>query len=354
MTLSHHMRVFDCASCVLIIALLCVVTQRSEAFVPSLQRSDAFGPMYNSLGHATHAPRQFTHISMTTNTESKIKIGTLAVSPMGMGTLNWPLNKETDQAAEDSLRACYAAGINFIDTAEAYGFGTSEKLTRNCVSAVTQPFWVATKFAPVPWRRDSEDVVNACKASADRLGVEAIDLYQIHWPDIIQPLKAFGVEEVKDEKYWDGIAKCYNMGLIKNVGVSNYGPKLLAKAHAALAARGVPLASNQINYSLLYRKSGSQATVDKCKELGIQPIGYFPLANGLLAGKYTAAGPGGLKGLTMKKYLQGGVTEGGITYPPDGVSPKKKYHYFLCMKQIVDGVFQCYNFAAFFLPPHHK
>ncbi len=181
------------------------------------QRSDAFGPTYNSLTRYRH----FAHISMTANTEAKVKIGTLPVSPMGMGTLNWPLNKEIDQAAEDSLRACYAAGINFIDTAEAYGFGTSEKLTRNCVSAVTQPFWVATKFAPVPWRRNSEDVVDACKASADRLGVEAIDLYQIHWPDIIQPLKAFGVEEVKDEKYWDGIAKCYNMGLIKNVGVSN-------------------------------------------------------------------------------------------------------------------------------------
>jgi hypothetical protein len=51
----------------------------------------------------------------------------------------------------------------------------------------------------------------------------------------------------------------------------------------------------------------------------------------------------------MKKYLQGGVTEGGVTYPPDGVSPtKKKYHYYLCMKHIVDSVFQCYPFAACF------
>ena len=81
------------------------------------------------------------------------------------------------------------------------------------------------------------------------------------------------------------------------------------RAHEALSARGVPIASNQINFSLLYRKSGSEATVDKCKELGIQPIGYFPLANGLLAGKYDAASPPkGLKGMTLKKYLQGGVT----------------------------------------------
>ena len=82
-----------------------------------------------------------------------------------------------------------------------------------------------------------------------------------------------GIEEVKNEKYWDGIAQCYQEGLIKNVGVSNYGVTILEKAHAALSARGVPIASNQINYSLLYRLNGAQATVDKCKELGIQPIG---------------------------------------------------------------------------------
>ena len=168
---------------------------------------------------------------------------------------------------------------------------------------------VATKFAPVPWRRESQDVVKACKASAERLGVSSIDLYQIHWPDIIQPLKGLGIEEKKDQMYWDGIAECYHQGLVKNIGVSNYGPRILERAHEALSARGVPIASNQINFSLLYRKSGSEATVDKCKELGIQPIGYFPLANGLLAGKYDAASPPkGLKGMTLKKYLQGGVT----------------------------------------------
>jgi aryl-alcohol dehydrogenase-like predicted oxidoreductase len=68
------------------------------------------------------------------------------------------------------------------------------------------------------------------------------------------------------------------------VGVSNYGPKLLTRALARLGERGVPLASNQINYSLLYRKQGAQATVDFCQQRGITVLGYFPLANGLLAG----------------------------------------------------------------------
>ena len=127
----------------------------------------------------------------------RTKIGTLDVSSMGMGTLNWPLDKKEDPNAEAALRACIAKGVNLFDTAEAYGFGTSEILTRNCVAAVGAPAIIATKFAPVPWRRRPEDVVDACRASAARLGVEAIDLYQIHWPDIIQPFKAFGVEERK-------------------------------------------------------------------------------------------------------------------------------------------------------------
>ena len=254
--------------------------------------------------------------------EKRVQMGTLEVSPMGIGTLNWPLNKEEDAGAQESLRACLDAGINFVDTAEAYGFGKSEKLTRNCVLGVGEPVVVATKFAPVPWRREPKDVLQACRASADRLGVDSIDLYQIHWPDIIQPLKALGVEEIKDQTYWDGIAECYQQGLIRNVGVSNYGPALLEQAHAALAERGVPIASNQINFSLLYRKSGAQATVYKCRELGVQPIGYFPLANGLLAGRYDQKGPPkGLKGLTLKKYLEGGVTKGGVSYPEGGITP---------------------------------
>eukprot|EP00967_Tisochrysis_lutea_P138972 scaffold251699_cov31-Tisochrysis_lutea.AAC.2 len=203
---------------------------------------------------------------------------------MGMGTLNWPLDKRTDENAAAALKACLDRGVDFFDTAEAYGFGRSEELLADCAAKSGKPVIMATKFAPVPWRQKPSDVVDAAKASASRLGVDSIDLYQIHFPDVIQPLSAFGLERRKDEEYWDGIAQCYEMGLIKNVGVSNYGPKLLARVINRLNERGVPLASNQINYSLLYRKQGAQATVDFCAERNITVLGYFPLANGLLAG----------------------------------------------------------------------
>uniref|UniRef100_A0A7S4W2B6 NADP-dependent oxidoreductase domain-containing protein n=1 Tax=Ditylum brightwellii TaxID=49249 RepID=A0A7S4W2B6_9STRA len=251
----------------------------------------------------------------------QIEVGTMSLSPLGFGTLNLPLDKTQDDAnALDVMKTARAKGVNFIDTAEAYGFGKSESLTSWAAeeagftigaAGVEDGCYIATKFAPVPWRPGAESVVQACQASAQRLGVDSIDLYQIHWPDIIQPLKSIGIEKRKDEQYWDGLAQCYHQGLAKNVGVSNYGPTMIKRAHKALADRGVPLVSNQINFSLV-RYQSSLETIKVCEELGIQVLAYFPLGNGLLAGKYDLNDKSTLptfpKSITMKKYLKGSQT----------------------------------------------
>jgi len=228
---------------------------------------------------------------------------------MGFGMLNLPLDKTDDDDATGVIRAAAAANINFIDTAEAYGFGKSEELTASSILGAGLKLSgpgginVATKFAPVPWRGESNDVVDACKASAEHLGLNAIPLYQIHFPDVIQPLKMFGIESRKDELYWEGLAECYLSGLAQNVAVSNYGPAMIRRVHAALERRGVPLVSNQINFSLMAYKKAAQ-TVQVCEELGVQVLGYFPLANGLLAGRYDKDNmPAFPKSLTMKKYV---------------------------------------------------
>lgn len=242
--------------------------------------------------------------------QDRVKLGTLSISPMGLGTLNLPLDKETDEDTSAVLKTASSMGINFLDTAEAYGFGKSETLTRNSLADVglnisNDGFQVATKFAPVPWRPDGQSVVEACKASAQRLGIDRIPLYQIHFPDIIQPFKAFGKENRKDELYWQGLAECYNSGLVENIGVSNYGPETLLRANEALSKLGVPIASNQINLSLARYRS-SEKTLRICDELGIKVLAYFPLANGLLAGKYSSDNPPSFpKSLTMKKYYEG-------------------------------------------------
>jgi aryl-alcohol dehydrogenase-like predicted oxidoreductase len=121
----------------------------------------------------------------------RIELGTLSVSPMGFGTLNLPLDKtEGDENTVQVVKAAHAAGINLIDTAEAYGFGRSESLTKWAVeqaglkvgqtasSPSENEMAIATKFAPVPWRPGADSVIDACRASNDRLGVEACDLYQ--------------------------------------------------------------------------------------------------------------------------------------------------------------------------------
>merc|ERR1719377_161138 len=126
-------------------------------------------------------------------------------------------------------------------------------------------------------------------------------------PDIIQPFKAFGVESSNEEAHWDGLARCYHEGLAKNVGVSNYGPTLLKRAHAHLAARGVPLASNQIHFNLLYRRQGALATVAKCNELGVACLAYYPLAMGLLTGKLTGQrlrGKSDTRSRELLRYLE--------------------------------------------------
>lgn len=186
--------------------------------------------------------------------------------------------------------------IGFFDTAERYGssvkaalgmgWGETEKLTRNLIQA--RPATVATKFTPSPWRTTVQSVIDACEDSRKRLGVDQIDLYQLHMPDIIQPFQRFGTKP-KDKIYWQGLAECYHRGLVKNIGVSNYGPTLLAQCQDALSAEGVTLASNQIAYSLLGRHNGAQETLDYCNENNIQVLAFFPLAMGLLTGKYNVA-----------------------------------------------------------------
>jgi aryl-alcohol dehydrogenase-like predicted oxidoreductase len=154
-----------------------------------------FVAIFFSSSFQSTLPREFfasALSSTSTSTQPKrIKLGTLTVSPMGFGTLNLPLDKtEGDKDTVDVVKAAHAAGINLIDTAEAYGFGRSEKLTKwaieqaglqvgqSTADKTDEEMAVATKFAPVPWRPGADSVVDACRASNERLGVEACDLYQ--------------------------------------------------------------------------------------------------------------------------------------------------------------------------------
>lgn len=277
-------------------------------------------------------------------------IGTLSVPSLGLGTIAW-LGKTDDDFKR--IRAVAAAAksrnLDFIDTAERYGASPlslipaalaglglpvdKSYLGGDCETNLAE--WgrgctVATKFTPTPWRRTSQDVVDAARASCSRLGVERIDLYQLHMPDVIQPFRAIGVTDPKDEVYWEGLAEAYKLGLVRNVGVSNYGPALLERAQEALARRGVPLASNQIALNLLCRRDGSLATLEKGRELGVKTLAYYPLAMGLLTGKQV---PSNLRQAVLEKrtspqraadlcrYLEGGSGGTAGNIPKGGIHP---------------------------------
>jgi len=204
---------------------------------------------------------------------------------MGLGAWQWGdrivwqfgqnySKKEVQEAFNISIDE----GIRFIDTAEAYGNGLSERLLGKFIQETDQPVLIATKYFPFPWRLTSSSIPKALKSSLERIGVESIDLYQIHWPT---PLMSV-------DRLMDGMIECVKSGMTRTVGVSNFNQSRMLNAYSALARQNIPLASNQVHYSLLNRTVEKKGLLARCKELGIRLIAYSPIEKGMLTGKYNA------------------------------------------------------------------
>jgi aryl-alcohol dehydrogenase-like predicted oxidoreductase len=216
------------------------------------------------------------------------------ITPLGVGTWSWGDrlfwsygNTHTNADVQAAFEASVTAGINFFDTAEIYGRGRSERLLGQFARADGHKVVTATKFMPFPWRLRRGSLVGALRKSLDRLGPPQIDLYQVHWP----------LPPISIETWMEGLSDAFEAGLTRAVGVSNYNVSQMRRAHAALARRGVPLASNQVQYSLLHRAPEQDGLLDACRELGVTSIAYSPLGMGLLSGKYTPENrPPGMRG----------------------------------------------------------
>jgi aryl-alcohol dehydrogenase-like predicted oxidoreductase len=225
-----------------------------------------------------------------------VQLGTteIKIPPMGTGVWEWGDSSfwgygRTYQEADvqAAFQASLEAGINYFDTAEGYGRGKSERLLGKFIHAGGQPVIVATKYLPYPWRLRKKSLINALKESLERLELPLVDLYQIHWP--IPPLSV--------ETWADALADAAQSGLARAVGVSNYNEEQMRRTYLALSKRGVPLASNQVEYSLLNRKVEMNGLLKVCQELGVTLIAYSPIAKGVLTGKYTPEKtPPGMRG----------------------------------------------------------
>ncbi len=216
---------------------------------------------------------------------------------MGLGAWQWgdrliwqfgQTHKDDDCRA--AFLAALEAGIRFVDTAEVYGNGRSERLLGQFLKETEQPVLVATKFFPLPWRLTKHTLPRALKHSLERIQIESVDLYQVHWPS---PL-------LNAETLADGLAACVEEGLTRTVGISNFSSPQMLAVYSALARRGIPLASNQVKYSLLDRRIEQNGLLARCQELGVRLIAYSPLEMGLLSGKYTPENPP--KGVRARRY----------------------------------------------------
>jgi aryl-alcohol dehydrogenase-like predicted oxidoreductase len=199
----------------------------------------------------------------------------LSVSPLGVGTNRWAQGTN-DQAVFAAFEALVGAGVNFFDTAEVYQATQSEKLVGACLrnrAGGTQGLVVATKFRPAPGRESRAHFRGALEASLERLGAQSIDLYYLHIP-----LSSGDVETPMD---W--MAEAFAEGKIRAVGVSNFDAAQMRRAAARLAAHGLSLAANQVEYSLLRREPETDGVLEACRELNVALVAYRPLLRGQLA-----------------------------------------------------------------------
>src|SRR6266540_4220024 len=217
----------------------------------------------------------------------------LRVSRLGIGAMVWgdmstaprwnPARNaygptSTAEEQREALEVSLAAGVNFLDTAAMYGKGACERRVGELTAG--KEVVVATKF-PSSFLSRASGLPASLEGSLARLQRATIDLYQIHYPfrwmsiPMLMRLMADAVEA----------------GRIRAVGVSNYSAQQMRIAHAELARRGIALASNQVEYSLLHRNPETDGVLDACRELGVTLIAYMPLASGALTGKYSATNP---------------------------------------------------------------
>ncbi len=225
-------------------------------------------------------------MSQKNDTISKRKLGktNLKISPIGQGVMQFAgghtfmkfLYPELeDEIAKSIIKAALDNNINWFDTAEAYGSGISEtKLSKGLQAAgkSDKDIVIATKWSPI-FRR-AKSITKTIDDRLKYLEPYSIDLHQIHNP--------MSVSSLKKQLY--GMVKLIENGKIKSIGISNFSADKMREAHDVLAEMGIPLASNQVNYSLVHRNIESNGVLETAKELGITIIAWSPLQMGVLTG----------------------------------------------------------------------
>ena len=195
---------------------------------------------------------------------------------IGGGNWQYAWGAQDDNDSVEAILRALDGGVNWIDTAAVYGLGHSEEVVGRALKQTSEKPYVFTKCAMI-WGEDRKIVQSMkkirqeCEASLKRLGVDAIDLYQIHWP----------VPDEEIEEGWSTMANLQREGKVRWIGVSNFSISQMERA-----SRIAPITSLQPPYSMINRGAQTEL-LPWCKERGIGVINYSPMMSGLLTGAMT-------------------------------------------------------------------
>ena len=236
----------------------------------------------------------------------KLGSSDLLVSPLGLGCWQFSQGRGfiggywtnlPDSEIEAIVNASIEGGINWFDTAEAYGGGQSEKaLAAALKKAGKSPGQVIIATKWMPFLRTARSIGGTIGRRLESLGGFPIDLYQIHQPIAIATTRS----------QMAAMARLVKDGKIRFIGVSNFSAKRMVRTDKALQDLGLRVVSNQVHYSLLNRKIETNGTIEAAREHGITIIAYSPLEQGILTGRFHEQ-PETIKRLPSSRRMTGGL-----------------------------------------------
>ena len=311
------------------IALYAMLPSRSPSVDSKAAQSRPLSrfPIPPSIANHRRRRQQRHHpsTSKTTTTAAALPTipaanGKLRVSTLGLGTWSWGnrflygYDTSQDASIAEAFKEAASAGVTLFDSADSYGTGALSGRAESLLGSFLNDralcsrdyrdsrVVAATKIAPYPWRVTGKMFEAAARASVARMsgnggGGDSSNssnssssanpllppsrvVIQLHW-------SAANYAPPQEAALWDGLLRCYDAGLCSAVGVSNFGPKQLAKISRFLEKNGVPLAVAQTQYSLLSCGSETEAAISASRDAGAVPLAYSPLALGMLSGRYS-------------------------------------------------------------------
>jgi aryl-alcohol dehydrogenase-like predicted oxidoreductase len=223
---------------------------------------------------------QKAQLSTTQLGSTGLEITRVGLGAWAIGGGNWEFGwgPQDDAESVEAIERALELGVNWIDTAAAYGLGHSEEVVGRALEGLAERPYVFTKASLVPGpggrvinNLERDSILREAHASLERLGVDAIDLYQIHWP----------IPEEDIEEGWSAFAELKEQGLVRHIGVSNFDVEQLRRIQSI-----APVETLQPPYSLIQRETEDEILPFAERE-GIGVIVYSPMGSGLLTGKMT-------------------------------------------------------------------